>query len=62
MWNIYYLLAAERHDLIDRLNKGEFDRDKWQALIAFSNKYGFENMSSDMQNRYEHYNKEVEHE
>ena len=62
MWNIYYLLAAERDDLIDRLNKGEFDRDKWQALIAFTNKYAFENMSSDMQNRYEHYNKEVVHE
>ena len=58
MWNIYYLLAAERDDLIDRLNKGEFDRDKWQALIAFTNNHGFENM----QNRYEHYNKEVVHE
>ena len=53
-----FILAAERDDLIDRLNKREFDRDKWQALIAFTNKYGFENM----QNRYEHYNKEVVHE
>lgn len=62
MWNIYHILAAERDDLIERLNKGEFDREKWQALIAFSHKNGFENMSSDMQRRYEHYNKEVVHE
>jgi hypothetical protein len=57
-----FILAAERDDLIDRLNKREFDRDKWHASIAFTNKYGFENMSSDMQNRYEHNNKEVIHE